>query len=158
MSAVRITLYTLALLALAPAAGARPPSPDDGAHPDRALARLGLDDSTRASVDALVEEGRAELEAQRDEVRAARTELREQMEAEAPEEAAVMPAAAELAALEQAALETRLRTLLAVRALLTPAQRRALGALHDERRGVVEDACREDALSSVHRRRPLRDH
>jgi Spy/CpxP family protein refolding chaperone len=69
-----------------------------------------------------------------EEVRTLRGELRSLLDADAPGLAEVLAKADAVGAAETAVHKLRLRTMLGVRALLTPAQRAELVRIHDEMR------------------------
>jgi Spy/CpxP family protein refolding chaperone len=111
---------------------------------ERDAEAIGLDEPTLARLREIVAAARGEEERIHGEIRAARRGLRDLLSAEQPEEAAVMRQAELLGALETEALKHRLRTLLAVRPLLTDEQFARLRELRHGRRAVVVDACRAD--------------
>ncbi len=99
-----------------------------GPHgPDRCIARnadeLGVDDATVEKIEAIVAAAREEAAPLREAVRAAREEMRTLLDADQPDEAAVMAQADEVSAAMAAMHKQRLATLLKIRALLTPEQR-----------------------------------
>ncbi len=101
--------------------------------PDRCIARhageLGLDDATVAQIDAIVAASREAAAPLRDAVRAARAEMRALLDADEPDEAAVMAQSDRVSAALAALHKHRLATLLKIRALLTPEQRGKLRAM-----------------------------
>jgi Spy/CpxP family protein refolding chaperone len=101
---------------------------------ERNAERLGLDDATRAKVRAVADEARPEGDRLREEVRAAHREMRTLLGQDTPDEAAVLAQADRIGQAETALQKQRLRTMLAIRALLTPAQRAELVKIHEERR------------------------
>jgi Spy/CpxP family protein refolding chaperone len=165
-------------LALAGASDARPPmAPRGGPPDDRGGARmidehaeeLGLDDEQRQAIRAIVDESRAEAEELHQQLRDAHKALRDLLEQESPNEAAVMKQAEKIGSLETAMHKHRLGALLRVRAVLTPEQREQLTRLRDEvrdrRRAPALEAC-DDELASLcpeaedprDRMQCLRDH
>jgi sugar phosphate isomerase/epimerase len=121
------TCGVVALLGLSGVALARPH--DEGCGRGRPLERLegrleslGLDPQTLETARGLLEQGREERLASRDELRAARDRMHELMREEKPDVDAVMAQGDTIGALQTSAKKARLRTLLAVRALLTPEQ------------------------------------
>ena len=102
---------------------------------ERHAERLGLDDDTRARIRELSSEGRDAGRAHREALRALRDELRELLSQDAPKESEVFAKADEIGRAETALQKERLRTMLAIRALLTPEQRSELVKIHDEMRG-----------------------
>jgi Spy/CpxP family protein refolding chaperone len=105
---------------------------------DRILAehaeRLGLDADTRARIHAVADASREEADALRDRIHELHRQMREILRSDAPDEDAVMRQADAIGAAETEAHKHRLRTMLEIRALLTPAQREALVEIHEERR------------------------
>ncbi len=94
--------------------------------------RLGLEESVRAEITAIAESSRAKLDTQRERLRAAHEALRGLLEREHPTEEAVMHQAERIGQLETENHKHRLRTVLRIRALLTPEQRRELIAIQQE--------------------------
>jgi len=153
--ALRLTLIVVASSFVCAAALARPPvgppfgppGPPGGPGPEGFLEehadRLGLDDDTRAAIRAIVDESRARAAELHDDHREARRALRDLLEQDSPDEAAVMKQAELLGAIETQLRKHRLQALLRIHALLTPEQRKEMMALHRERhRGpemVLED-------------------
>jgi Spy/CpxP family protein refolding chaperone len=86
------------------------------------LADLGLDTQTRAAAAQVIEQARAEGEEQRDEAREARRTLHELLQQDPPAVEQVMAQADTVGALETERRKAKLRTLLELRALLTPEQ------------------------------------
>ena len=140
----RIALFVLALSLCGGAALAEPPR-DDRERPgierilERHAERLQLDDATRAQIRALAEAGRAQSAPQREVLRRLHDEMHALLTADAPEEAAVLAKADEIGRAETALHKERLRTMLAIRALLTPEQRRELVRIHEEFRAKHPD-------------------
>ena len=95
--------------------------------PDRCIARhadeLGVDDATVAKIEEIVAASREEAEPLHDAVRAARDEMRALLDADHPDEAAVMAQSDKVSAARAAMHKHRLATLLKIRALFTPEQR-----------------------------------
>lgn len=147
----------VALLGAAPTAGAGSgfdPGSGPGPRPERLegmvdhLARaLDLDDATRAGIEAIVASNRPRAEALDASIREQRRELHDLLAADSPDEAAVMAKVESLGALETEMHKLHLATLLAVRARLSPEQRKRLVELHEERRGRLFAACAEDVAS-----------
>lgn len=94
--------------------------------------RLQLDDATREQIRALAEASREQTQPQRDAVHRLRDEMHALLSADAPELDAVLAKADEIGRAETALKKERLRTMLAVRALLTSEQRRELVRIHEE--------------------------
>ncbi len=116
-------LVSWSVLAAAQPPGALPPP---ATRLGNAITALGLDAATRGQVHQIVEASRAEHQRLRRELRAAYRHLRFLLAQEEPDEAAVMAQADAVGALRTALQKQRLRTMLQVRALLTPAQRAQL--------------------------------
>ena len=119
----------------------RPHGPGRGHRPppfervlQRHAERLGLDEATLAEIERLADAARSERQARRDELRELRRALFERLNDEAPDEAAVMAQVEEIGRLKTELEKERIRTMLAIRARLTPEQRRELVLIHEERR------------------------
>lgn len=142
-------LFLVAGLLLAGVVSAEPRHGPGGSHfgahlgpggdLERHVERLEVDEETRAAIRAIVEESRAEAAELRDEQRAERRALHELLEQDTPDEAAVMERAGSLGEIGSELRKHRLRTLLRIRALLTPEQRAELMAIHRERRARHEE-------------------
>ncbi len=101
---------------------------------ERNAERLGLDADTLARVRTIVAASRPEHDRLADEVHALRLEMRALLSGDAPDRDAVMGLADRIGAAETALDKHRLATLLQIRMLLTPEQRRELVRIHDEHR------------------------
>jgi Spy/CpxP family protein refolding chaperone len=101
---------------------------------ERHADRLGLDEKTRERIDAITTAAREEGRRIHDRLRESRQEMHRLLAADDPDESAVMRQAEKIGGLETEAQKHRLRTMLQVRALLTPEQRRTLVQIHAERR------------------------
>lgn len=101
----------------------------------RALERLELDAETRSAVDEILDGNRDSQRARRREMHQAHRELRALLDAETPDEAAVLAQAELLGGLETEARKERLAARLQVQALLTPEQRAELRDVLDEHPG-----------------------
>ena len=140
----RYALFVLALSLCAGAALAEPPH-DGGDRPgierilERHAERLQLDDATRAQIRALAEAGRAKSAPQREALRLLHDEMHALLSSDAPALDAVLAKADEIGRAETQLKKERLRTMLAIRGLLTPEQRRELVRIHEEFR----ERCRE---------------
>ena len=99
---------------------------------ERHAERLQLDDATREQIRALAETSREQTQPQRAAVDRLRDELHALLSADAPELDAVLQKADEIGRAETALKKERLRTMLAIRALLTSEQRRELVRIHEE--------------------------
>jgi len=96
--------------------------------------RLGLDEETRAAIDAIVEQSRAEGEGLREEREAAYRELHSLLEQDTPDESAVMRQVDRVGEVGTRGHKHRLKTMLEIRALLTPEQRQQLVEIREEER------------------------
>ncbi len=152
--ALRLAVALAAALALAGAAAAGPGGPHGppGGLVERHAERLGLDDATRQALSEIVRASGERSDALREEIDAAHEHIRALLSEAEPDPAAVMQAAEELGALRTEAYKNRLRAVMDIHALLTPAQRQALVRLREEegphrgrhgRRGG-KGACAED--------------
>ena len=151
----RIAWLVLALSLIAGAALAEPPA-GDRERPgierilERHAERLQLDDATRAQIRALAEAGREKSAPQRETLRRLRDEMHALLTTDAPAEAVVLAKAEEIGRAETALHKERLRTMLSIRALLTPEQRKELVRIHEEFRAKHPEW--------EHGRRRWRDH
>jgi Spy/CpxP family protein refolding chaperone len=101
--------------------------------------RLGLDAESRAEIRRIADASREAEEAHRDRLRELREQMREILRQDTPDEDAVMRQADEIGAAETAEQKHRLRTMLEIRALLTPAQRAELVKIFEERQQQREE-------------------
>lgn len=101
---------------------------------ERHAERLGLDADTLARIRAVEDASHPEHERLADALHALRREMRERLGEDAPDRDAVMALADRIGAAETALDKHRLATLLEIRALLTPEQRRELVRIYEERR------------------------
>jgi Spy/CpxP family protein refolding chaperone len=145
--AVIASIVTAAAITVPVRAAADADSPDflnefDDRLDQRALDRhadeLGLDDATRAKIDALVKNGRPAARARREQLHRERERLRALLSQLEPELDAVLAQADVIANVESEALKSRLRTTVEIRALLTPEQRAMLVSRSDAMRGLYE--------------------
>jgi Spy/CpxP family protein refolding chaperone len=90
------------------------------------LDSLGLDDQTRTAVHTTLDAARAEQRDLRRQLHAAHQNLRTLLAQDTPDEATVLAQSEVIGALETEHRKQSLRTLLAVRALLTPEQRTSM--------------------------------
>lgn len=146
IGSIVIAAGVLACLGLGNAAAANedgPPGPGwrgrHGPPPiDRILERhaeeLGLSDAVREQVRAVAEAAEEEQQPLDDALAEQREVLHELLAQDAPDTDAVLRQAELVGAAETEVHKQRLRTLLAVRALLTPDQRRTLVQIFEERR------------------------
>jgi Spy/CpxP family protein refolding chaperone len=105
---------------------------------ERHAERLQLDGATREQIRALVDASRERTQPQRDALDRLHDEMHALLSADAPELDAVLTKADEIGRAETALKKERLRTMLAIRALLTSEQRRELVRIHDEFRAQRE--------------------
>ena len=136
-SLARWTAPFAALFALCGVPAFAQPRPDPGGHGierllERNAERLHLDDATREKIRALAEDGRKQSKPQREALDRLHEEMHALLTADAPELDATLAKADEIGAAETALHKERLRTMLAIRALLTPEQRRELVRIHEE--------------------------
>jgi Spy/CpxP family protein refolding chaperone len=156
ISRFRLALVLSASLAVAAHASAAPPGMDHGpprGDPaglfERNAERLGLEPEVLATIQRIVQESRAQAETLHRQTRAAHEAMHALLSQERPDEAAVMRQAEIVAALELDQRKNRLRSILAIRELLTPQQRAELVKLRSEewgarrRRGPL-GACTDD--------------
>jgi Spy/CpxP family protein refolding chaperone len=132
--AVLLAFASLAAPALAGEGGHHRKKPPLDAILERHAERLGLDAATLAKIRAAADASRPEHERLEAELHALRQEMWTLLSEDAPEHDAVMRLADRVGAAETALDKHRLATLLEVRALLTPEQRRELVRIHEERR------------------------
>jgi Spy/CpxP family protein refolding chaperone len=104
--------------------------------------RLHLDEATLARIREAEDASRPEHERLADALHALRREMREKLGEDAPDREAVMALADRIGAAETELDKHRLSTLLEIRSLLTPEQRKELVEIFDERRRAWHDARR----------------
>jgi len=126
-----------ALFALCAGPALAQPRPEPGGSGierllERNAERLHLDDATREKIRALAEAGREKSAPQREALEQLHEEMHALLTSDAPELDAVLAKADEIGSAETALHKERLRTMLAIRALLTPEQRRELVRIHEE--------------------------
>jgi Spy/CpxP family protein refolding chaperone len=117
-------LVSMSVLALAHPPGPAPPP--HGGRLKQLIADLGLDEKTLTEVNQVLEESQAEHQELRRQLREAHEHMRTLLEQAEPDEVTVMAQADTIGALETETQKQRLRTILRVRAFLTPAQRAKL--------------------------------
>jgi Spy/CpxP family protein refolding chaperone len=110
----------------------RPPSPADLL--ERNADRLGLDEVTRAKIREIAEAARDEGRGLEAPMRALHDEMRRLLDQETPDLEAVLGQAERIGGAETELHKVRLRSMLKIRALLTPAQREELVRIHEEQR------------------------
>jgi Spy/CpxP family protein refolding chaperone len=101
---------------------------------ERHAAELGLSDAVREQVHAIAAEAEQQEAPLREALRTQREALHGLLAQDAPDPEAVLQQAELLGAAETEMHKQRLRTLLAVRALLTPEQRQQLVKIFEEKR------------------------
>ncbi|MCH2172683.1 periplasmic heavy metal sensor [Myxococcota bacterium] len=123
-------------LGFATAAVARPDGPPSHRPPgpDLLVFELDLDAETEAAIERLFEENREEQSARHQELRDARHNLGELLDGEEVDATEIFAQVDQIAALALEARKHGMRTMLDVRALLTPEQRLELKQLREERR------------------------
>jgi Spy/CpxP family protein refolding chaperone len=99
---------------------------------ERHADRLHLDDATREQIRALAAAGRERSEPRHEVLRRLHDEMHALLSSDAPDTDAVMAKAEEIGRAETELHKERLRTMLAIRALLTPEQRSELVRIHEE--------------------------
>jgi len=102
---------------------------------ERHADELGLDADTSATIRAIAAKARQDDAPLDEQLRALHEELRQLLDGESPKLEDVMEAADRIGAAETELRKRRLRTILEVRALLTPEQREKLVQIFEERRG-----------------------
>ena len=102
---------------------------------ERHAERLGLDAATQAEIETLSEESRAARRASQERLRVLHDEMRALLAVEVPDEAGVMAQAERIGAAEVELEKHRLRSMIRIRALLTPEQREELVRIHAENEG-----------------------
>ena len=136
-SFVQRAARVVALFALCAGPALAQPRPDPVGHGierllERNAERLHLDDATREKIRALAEAGRERSAPLRQTLRQLREEMHALLTSDAPELDAVLAKAEQIGVAETALHKERLRTMLEIRALLTPEQRRELVRIHEE--------------------------
>ncbi len=151
----RIALLGASLLALhglAVAAFAQPPGPEpppDGGPPgmgrrgpppieavmERHADELGLDQATRAAIQAIAARSRLVEQPLSEQLHELQKGMRSLLDADSPNLDDVMQWADRMGAAETELKKQRLRTMLEVRALLSPEQRQKLVKIFEERKG-----------------------
>jgi Spy/CpxP family protein refolding chaperone len=102
------------------------PPPPQGGRLKQLIADLGLDEKTLTAVNQILETSQTERQELRRQLREAHEYMRTLLEQAEPDEGMVMAQADTIGALETEAQKQRLRTILHVRAFLTPVQRAKL--------------------------------
>lgn len=108
---------------------ARPPGPSArhaGSRLEQLVEELGLDAETLAQVDAIIDASRAKKRTLRRQLREAHKQMRRMLEEEAPRETALLEQVDRIGGLRTTLRKEQLKTMLRVRALLSPEQRAKL--------------------------------
>ena len=113
-------------------------------HRMRMLDKLQLDATTRGQVQSIVAAARAEARALRAQLKTQRRQLKSLMQGDAAE-SVVLARADELHRLKGKLRRIRLKSMLQIKALLTPAQRQQLKQLRQSRFKALRAACKADA-------------
>lgn len=115
-------------LGLPPLVQAHPPEPHllPEEHLKQLVATLNLDAPTSAAVTNILETAQTEHHQLRRQLQEAHRRMRTLLQQETPDEAAIMAQAEVIGDLRTAVQKLRLRTMLQIRALLTPEQRQQL--------------------------------
>lgn len=101
---------------------------------ERHADRIGLDEATRAEIQSIAEASHPKMDALQERLGELHDEMRDLLRQDTPDEAAVMRQAELIGEAETAAHKERLRTMLQIRALLTPEQRERMVEIFHERR------------------------
>ncbi len=97
-----------------------------GLRLERLVEELGLDAQTLAQVDAIIDASRDKKRTLRRQLREVRKQMRSLLEAEEPQEAELLEQADRIGSLRTELRKEQLKTMLRVRALLSPGQRAKL--------------------------------
>ena len=116
--------WTAGLWAQPPGPSARHTPP--GSRLERLVEELGLDARTLARVDALIDTSRAKKRTLRRQLREAHEQMHSMLEEEAPGETALLAQVDRIGRLRTELRKEQLKTMLRVRALLSPEQRARL--------------------------------
>jgi Spy/CpxP family protein refolding chaperone len=111
------------------------PRGDHGRFLERKLDKLELAPETRSAVQAVLDAAKPAREASHEQIREAHQAMRALLERDTVDEAAVMAQADAIGALMTESRKQDLRTMIQVRALLTPEDRAELQTLMQEHRG-----------------------
>ena len=110
---------------------AQPPGPSarhapPGSRLERLVEELGLDERTLARADAIIDASRAKKRTLRRQLREAHQHMRSMLEEETPRETALLEQVERIGGLRTELRKEQLKTMLRVRALLSPEQRATL--------------------------------
>jgi len=111
---------------------------------DKMAAELQLDARTKGQIKSIFDNDRAEGKALRSQVHRAKRELHELLKQDMPRESDVLAKVDAVSAIKAKLARLRIRTLLRVRQLLTPAQRQKLRGLWEKRHKEFQAACGAD--------------
>ena len=114
------------LISLSTPAFTQPLGPPAGMPPENLFAILGLDEATQAEIHTIRATSRAELSTLLPQLQQAHQRMNALLDQDTPDEAIVMEQIETMANIRTKIKQERLRMMLRVRALLTPAQREAL--------------------------------
>jgi len=135
------------------ARGFGPPGPDrdrdPGAFIEENAEALGLDAKTLDAIRSIVAQSKDEGEALHAKLRELHDGMKALLDQASPDESAVMQQIDRIGAAEVEMHKHRVRTMLAIRALLTPEQRDAMAKLRDETRGRWKSALKEDCAADL---------
>jgi Spy/CpxP family protein refolding chaperone len=104
---------------------------------ERNAERLGLDEEKQAEIRAASKAARVRNKPLREQLDRLHDEMRELLNQLEPDEAAVLSKADQIGALKTELRKQQLRSMLEIRAMLTPEQRAELVKIHEERRDRV---------------------
>jgi Spy/CpxP family protein refolding chaperone len=111
---------------------------------ERHADRLHLDAATQERIRAMAAASRDQAQPLRDQAHRLHEEMRSLLSSDSPESAAVLAKADEIGRVETELQKQRLRTMLEIRTLLTPEQRREMVKIHEEMRAERGDRPRGD--------------
>jgi Spy/CpxP family protein refolding chaperone len=114
------------LISLSTPGFTQPLGPPTGLPPENLFATLGLDEDTQAEIRTIKTTSRAELRKLLPQLQQAHQRMNALLDQDTPEEATVMEQIETMATIQMKIKQERLRTMLRVRTLLSPAQRTAL--------------------------------
>jgi Spy/CpxP family protein refolding chaperone len=132
---------------LAPDGTAARPPHDPGRFIARHAERLGLSAETLTAIEGVLDASRERNEALEAEADRTRDALRDVLSGPSPDRAQVMAAAAQVDAAMANLHHNRLEAILAIHALLTPAQREELVKIREERGGRGRRGCADDVAA-----------
>ena len=133
LNTLTLAVVTAGLLATPGLARPGDGPPRGGPPLARALEDVDLPDAVRTRVDAVLDEARSDQRALMRELRTAHETMRDLLDADDPTEKSIMAQADEIGRLRTAMEKGHLRTLLRVRGILSPDQRKELTRALKER-------------------------